>query len=752
MSQRSRSYLNPYHFIGAPAHGPGRLPLSDYVLRPPPHLTHDRYAPKTYSGRIICRLTSLTPFFVGDRRTREGSDDHAAEVAPFELEGEPALPASSLRGLLSSLAEAASNSALRVLSDRSLSFRKDARDGLSAVGMVVERRDGGGAPRLELLPLALPTIKAGPDGGRGFLEPKYRKTFGALSPALKVYVGSAGEIRDPAFGAKFQTFQRDAPRFYGLKLHPRSWVNTSRDLALDSDPHQHRKEIRPRQGKPFAFLLAQTSTDGAAPIPWDRIPREKRSGYTRGICRVLGCWGARDVADTKRHELFLPFPEGREKGATFPIPEPVVESFYRMADERTAATEERSGDPLPYEPKGTPRNRFRDPDDRRFRLKDGDLVYFEPSEDGSEVAEISLSGIWRARPRSEPHGGEPASVHDFFAAVDPELLPFHEGRSTLTPAELLFGFVTRGKRELPETPAALAGRVRVSFGRLGPGQADPYLPAETLRVLASPKPPSPDLYFKVRTGGKAADTYLPRGAHIPKKELNAEKHGPQGRKVYLHHAWEKGSSPWATAPGHAAELLKMKTRITPLRDDLSFWFHLDFNNLTEDELALLAYALRPAEAFRPKLGMGKPLGLGTVRIDPMALLLVDRSKRYTTEGYFGSRYHQASAASREDSPRWPDHYAAERQAAKNASGAPDLGALAARYRATMNPDVRSAIELLGETTSPSSPVSTPLVEGGDPERETFQWFMANDSQGLAPLTRSSREIPALREIPPKRRR
>jgi hypothetical protein len=85
---------------------------------------HDHYHPKTYSGRIVCYLTTESPIVIGGQQVKT-DENQPATVKPVELTpGQPAIPASSLRGLLSSIAEAASNSALRVLDDKEMFYSK----------------------------------------------------------------------------------------------------------------------------------------------------------------------------------------------------------------------------------------------------------------------------------------------------------------------------------------------------------------------------------------------------------------------------------------------------------------------------------------------------------------------------------------------------------------------------------------------------------------------------------------------------
>src|SRR5712691_4481640 len=138
-------FHNPYHFV--PVKGQGSaddLRVTAFQTGDVGHVTHDRYVAHTsqggqpvYSGRLICRLTTEDPIVIG--HTREALPDGSHRVEPFELPGGgPAIQASTLRVLISSVAEAASNSALRVLEDTSLSYRMSMEHSLSAIGMIVE--------------------------------------------------------------------------------------------------------------------------------------------------------------------------------------------------------------------------------------------------------------------------------------------------------------------------------------------------------------------------------------------------------------------------------------------------------------------------------------------------------------------------------------------------------------------------------------------------------------------------------------
>ena len=181
-----------------------------------------------------------------------------------------------------------------------------------------------------------------------------------------------------------------------------------------------------------------------------------------GRLRILGCLEPRtgEMPTGKKHELWIP--NAKPLNRPLVIPPAVIARFYAIADERTAESaknveraiekakldadeatrtrrinEIRNFAPLPYHPITGARN-----DENgtlEFRLKDGDIVYFDLDEMG-RVSEISLSAIWRGGVKPE-RGEHVATGLDFFGKVNKDLVPLREGRSCLTIAEQLLGVV-----------------------------------------------------------------------------------------------------------------------------------------------------------------------------------------------------------------------------------------------------------------------------------------------------------------------
>jgi len=64
-------------------------------------------------------------------------------------------------------------------------------------------------------------------------------------------------------------------------------------------------------------------------------------------------------------------------------------------------------------------------------------------------------------------------------------------------------------------------------------------------------------------------------------------------------------------------------------NQVAFTSRIRFENLTTEELGALLFVLQLPEGCNHKLGMGKPLGLGSVEIKP-SLTIIDRQQRYKT--------------------------------------------------------------------------------------------------------------------------
>lgn len=799
-------FHNPYHFVplgpGAP---PESVPLGEFAPAKPgepakqrqyPHLTHDRFVPKSHSGRIVCKVTVETPLICGNEQEdnesptrRDGSPNPrygwTKLLKPFELEGEPALPGSALRGMLSALAEAASHSAMRVLENRQMSYRRQVSEGLSAIGMIVQNKE-----KLYLFPLAEPHFDQQTDKPLPRDGASYALMF--PSPRPKIYFGEQNIIGTNAFlnvyksnanskGGPFYAVHKDwLDQKVKPEHNPRFWLG---EFISRSLPGQPEHKVR----------------------PWEELSEQEHSSgdWIRGILRVLGKYSERrEALPTKKHEFFLRFSPQEESDLTsgtaivFPVQAEAVTRFSQLADERAEAENTSGTNPkelLPFTPHGAVRESPTESNrpQSSWRLKPGDIVFFRPSEDGQSVAEVSLSSAWRGRvEQNSPHLSAAAPLWTF---LDPNLTPLSTGRTVLTLAEQLFGAVEQRQRKPDEEESlercfALAGRVRFSHARLQrqPFQGAWQFPKELLspeqlarisgdvrdiplKNLASPKPPSPSLYFKNANG---------QGAYIAKKMLNPHKHTPQGRKFYLRHdprTYNAGTEAFVHEGRLATDLERKSIGRQHqsvekfVRPKTTFIFHLDFDNLSDLELQLLSYVLQPTPDFLHQVGHGKPLGLGQVKIEISALLELNRHDRYSGD-LTASRWHHAWA---DGNPmaEWPKelqrHLPLPEQFNPLAKKLEELKSGFEKWAASksLTPVLR-ALELLGKPLpaqakvhypqaaqvnrgTTHNPIWDPIPEGSAKfEQEHYQWFVQNDQdtnerhpgQFLRPLVNESGQV------------
>ncbi|KDB50824.1 hypothetical protein X805_35680 [Sphaerotilus natans subsp. natans DSM 6575] len=627
---QDRTFHNPYTFVpfGEPKPDDRRLPwLKEPAYRGGNlgHHAHGTYHAGTCHGRLICRLRATTPLFVGAGPV---SDDASLprKQENYRLGKALAIPATTLRGLFSSLHESITASALRVMTEQSYSMRVSANQHFPHSGMVIE-------------------VKGVRNG-------------------------------KPVTGYKIR--------------HQK----TGRESVA---------------GKDYPFTVAAME-------------------------RLY------ELADQRTESMKTDWPDGK-------VPADQIRPEIK--------------------PKGVARNREQHP--FKARLMPGQTVFFRLSPDGTKIDEMAWSQIWRQRVEDtdkRPWKTTRAMTEPSTRAEDREkLTPMTEEARALSPSELLFGAVQvpakRNKDAADEPVIALMGKVRFSAAVALP-VAGKSLDTErdwtTLKILSSPKPPSPSFYFQPTTRQVGA------GGYISKHEFskNPKAYVPKGRKSYLH-AWRHegqvvryddrgqrvaqahdGFWPWQSNVNlpppppkqdgrgkleKTSDPAKQKVRAKLIPVGSEFEFSVDFFNLSETELSSLCAALMPAEKFEHKVGMGKPIGLGSVKIEPLALQLIDRRQRYRQTEFTASNRFQTLTCSLRD--------------------------LAQEQMRHVAPDVRAALELVGNPDAVNRPVHYPQVLGGLIEQQTYQWFVENDRTGadvkrqwLKPLGEKVKELPTLERLPP----
>jgi len=315
-----------------------------------------------------------------------------------------------------------------------------------------------------------------------------------------------------------------------------------------------------------------------------------------------------------------------------------------------------------------------------------------------EVSELSHSSIWR---QEFQHLDTEAAIKALPESKN--LLPWSRDRTHLTPAEQILGVAAEDTEETGESMVSmLKGRIR--FTDATPGQRDiERLPVQTLKILSSPKPPSRYFYFHKKGANNDGEDNL---------EIN-------GRKYYLHQHREtvrrvtkdKKFRWWETRDTKdISGTIHQKITCCPVDEKQTFHFDIQFNNLSDAELGLLLTALNPGDGFVHRLGLGKPLGLGSVMISITHLDFFDTKESY--KGWSDTAIHQDKSNSIETF----------KKAAQDADW--------------IDACVLSVKKELGDPNNITKRVTYPVshrqhdeADRPEGEQELFKWFAKNKKNG-----------------------
>jgi CRISPR-associated protein (TIGR03986 family) len=547
---------NPYGFVPVKAMwnaGPEYRKLAEIGIR------HDLFLPERCSGRITCGIETVTPVLVGnehepveDRLNTSGEYIH--RVHGYASNGRKGFPANSLRGMIGSTLEILSQSSLRVLEDSYYSVRKipgqqryfassnDKYQALTALGELVWTDDGWG-----IRPLTLPVRY-------WFDNSKTRKDIFEGYPECwkELFRNVPEEERHPIYFKPHRSL-------FGRK----SYGPASQGIYWAPEPDVkngfYKKALRNRKIRYLSVFALLAFADIQEQEQEKHIP-----GYLRYFTgkNPMRHWG-----------IFVPQPSGNRD--ILPVPPEVWQRFERLNSNKP-----------PELPKGY----------EKFKgLQEHMLLYFdiEKSSEVLRVSDMSFNAVGREE-------FSPNHAHAAFGEAGGQLLPWgSESRTAqwLTPAEAMLGIV----EEASDVGAQrnLASRLRFTDALFDDAQT---LGEVKLPILASPKPPSPFLYFHKGDSGVQAN----------------------GRKVYLRHSTESVDRDYIrTHDGNNRKTNHQKLLCDPLLSGQNTSFEIHFSNLSREELGLLLRAIEPGGEFTHLLGLGKPLGMGAVKVNIEAMELRD---------------------------------------------------------------------------------------------------------------------------------
>lgn len=254
------------------------------------------------------------------------------------------------------------------------------------------------------------------------------------------------------------------------------------------------------------------------------------------------------------------------------------------------------------------------------------IFYCEPQNGQTEVTLFGHCPNFRI-PYSPFQDGKAASAFDF--------IPKNIGKSEkIDLADAILGFVRHkdkntSKNNNEEPLQALAGRISIENAICQKTiNDDIWLTGNlhktiTPKILSNPKPTTFQHYL-VQTSPEKSQ--LKHYASKPPKENNPGQTVIRGHKLY----WHKGTNPDIEHPDGDSATGTQITKIKPIKPGVAFKFNIHFENISNIELGAILWILKIAAdpKYCLSLGMGKPLGMGAVKIEHQVLLNT-RSERYS---------------------------------------------------------------------------------------------------------------------------
>ncbi|WP_072619860.1 TIGR03986 family type III CRISPR-associated RAMP protein [Spirulina major] len=565
-------FHNPYNFVPALPRKTDDPELGD---RAP--VGHGCYLPEYWSGRITVRLTTVTPLLIPDAAEMTEENDHKTYPVRLDADGKPYLPPTSIKGMLRSAYEAVTNSRLSVFEKHNarLAYRMPATEGTTAKPARVEQRKDG---------LYLRILEASSCVGGAAKLPRYEQRG-----------------RAPDKGER-----RAALQYSGTTL--------------------------PQHGDPVRVKLNQGKV-----INIERWEDEHLLGSEWKLGWV--CVTGANIGGKQNERVFIQHDRDPAVKVTPGITE-LWENLiadYQKTHEKDLKERERQGQApsayLGHKPGQTAWSRHvYDPN--QCKLKEGILCYVELDQnydlnhlepEPNDVIALQPVTISRRLYDKKPADLLQESLHP---AVD---------ISELSPADRVFGWVNQKNREPNQKTSntnAYKGQLRIhsvecktpttqalkSFDGSG-------LP---LAILGEPKPAQTRFY----TAEDKRGTPIESGEA---KEYGYETtdRGLRGRKVYPHHGelpegyWNNptddrdrtnqevdGRYQEYRRPSGENERNSQNKSITGwVEPNTEFNFDIDIINLSQVELGALLWLLSLPEDYHHRLGGGKPLGFGSVRLE-----------------------------------------------------------------------------------------------------------------------------------------
>jgi CRISPR-associated protein (TIGR03986 family) len=576
--------LAPYNFVPLP---------QTIVLAEDEYVPHNAYDSKRTTGTITCTLTADSPLYIRcaliSAEFKRSEDERGHPVHNFlqfakntpdffytENSQVPVIPGSSLRGMLRSLVEIVSYGKMEKIADKGLMYR--------AVG---DTTSHGNTYRSRLMHTSRPNHYEGKMQA-GYME----------------QVGGDWYIR-PAIDQSGMTFRRiefQYPNRIPAGLRPWKTSHNAQEIYIQTDPY------RPHDHNNHRVTLYYSAVTYASAAP--------QSGFDAGVLVKTG------HINRKHMHFVFHLPDTTKLINELPHLSDAAISRYReqLTKEQLSLL---GGAGV---------------------LRDGQPVFYIV-----EKGEVLFGHAMMFR---LPYQQSPR-----------DLVPFYDDFAAKTDiAEGIFGYVPS---HFLDTRKPYAGRINISSAICVtmPQEPEPTTSLIIPRVLGTPKPTTfqhylvqqtPERIFRRDRNGNVLydESGNPRHhKNLSDYDSSATETAIRGHKQYWHKEEvtrqdiedndfvARLHDPTLRNPRDPDPLTDTQhTQFKPVSVGATFKFDIHFENLSQVELGALLWVLRLCDdsytadkggPYRFKLGMGKPLGMGSVKLTTTAIKHIEHQSRYT---------------------------------------------------------------------------------------------------------------------------
>lgn len=331
-------------------------------------------------------------------------------------------------------------------------------------------------------------------------------------------------------------------------------------------------------------------------------------------------------------------------------------------------------------------------------LSAGHLVYFQ--EDGGSAKNLGYVSI--------PRWQYEKAIYE---KIDVSFHPAEDAES-LCPTSRIFGFVRDkkiSKKKDNEGKSSYAGRVYFSDAKfdLSDGKKVRYDENIVLDILGSPKPTTYEFYLSNPNNKSQTGNYNNANMKL------------RGRKFYLHQKNEGQYKRKFDTDEKKHKTSQNSTLNRVLAEGNEFVFTVRFENLEEYELGLLLWSLALEKGMAHKIGMGKPLGLGSVSIEVESVEIIKRDIRYSSFFQDDNSFQEGKEVEQIDYVSkftdWIESVFCEKP--KNSEDKSKTK----EFKDLEN--VKDLKKILEYPNSLTKPIHYPLCKNTDEKH--FEWFVAN---------------------------